>query len=78
MGCLLVSGAAILIVYNYQNETIYIDKDGKLVEWNHPFFQASLVSLGMSLSMIIYAVKGLIEKKNNNRTKSLSSTPVEI
>jgi hypothetical protein len=39
MICLLVMGSAILIVYNYQNETSYIDPVTKdPVKWNHPFF----------------------------------------
>jgi hypothetical protein len=40
-------GSAILIVYNYQNETSYIDPTTKMkVRWNHPFFQAAVITFG--------------------------------
>jgi hypothetical protein len=40
-------GSAILIVYNYQNETSYIDPvTKKKVRWNHPFFQAAVITFG--------------------------------
>lgn len=47
MLCLLVLGSAILIIYNYQNETFYIDPvTKKKVEWSHPFFQAAVITFG--------------------------------
>jgi hypothetical protein len=70
MICLLVMGSAILIVYNYQNETSYIDPaTKKKVRWNHPFFQAAVIAFGQSMALIIYAIKMRIIRRNSKNHK---------
>ena len=43
---LMIGGTGVLITYNYQNETIYIDENGKEIMWRHPFFMGAVVCFG--------------------------------
>ena len=46
MTSVLIFGSAVLIIYNYQGDTKYIDKSGKEIKWSHPFFMGFIIALG--------------------------------
>jgi len=38
----------------------------KLIEWRHPFFMGAVISIGQSLSLLVYFAKKYIKKKKKS------------
>lgn len=77
MASLFFFGSTAQILMKYQNETTYLEDDGKYYKWKHPFYGTLLTSFGQSFTMIFSFIKKRNDRRKAQLIKDLNGAEID-